>query len=97
MPDARDPGPLSDRARHYRELAKDFLKRAAETPPGQTRDGYVHFALGYATLADDCENLLASQGSDDRESLPEASPPSLSPEAGETGQPDLTRIAAPFA
>jgi hypothetical protein len=49
--------PPAERARRYRALAAEALTRAQALPRGAERDTYVSMALGWATLAENCEKL----------------------------------------
>jgi hypothetical protein len=49
--------PPSERASRYRALAAEALEHAQSLPPGDKRDWYVDMALGWATLAQNCEKL----------------------------------------
>jgi hypothetical protein len=49
--------PPAERARRYRALAAEALARAQALPGGSERDTYVSMALGWATLAQNCEKL----------------------------------------
>lgn len=51
--------PPSERAKQYRALAAESLQKAQNLPPGDKRDWYVDMALGWATLAQNCEKLAA--------------------------------------
>ena len=49
--------PPGERAGHYRALAAEALARAQTLPGGPERDTYVSMALGWATLAQNCEKV----------------------------------------
>jgi hypothetical protein len=49
--------PPAERARRYRALAAEALEQAQSLPAGDKRDWYVDMALGWATLAQNCEKL----------------------------------------
>lgn len=49
--------PPAERARRYRALAAEALTRARSLPTGAERDTYVSMAMGWASLAQNCEKL----------------------------------------
>jgi hypothetical protein len=49
--------PPAERARRYRALAAEALARAQTLPKGSERDTYVSPAMGWASLAQNCEKL----------------------------------------
>jgi hypothetical protein len=49
--------PPAERAGRYRELAAEALARAQSLQSGPQRETYVSMALGWATLAQNCEKL----------------------------------------
>ena len=51
--------PPADRARRYRALAAEALARAQTLPKGSERETYVSMAMGWATLAQNCEKLAS--------------------------------------
>jgi hypothetical protein len=53
--------PAAERAKRYRALAAEALERAQSLPSGDKRDWYVDMALGWATLAQNCERLAAEE------------------------------------
>jgi hypothetical protein len=54
--------PPAERAGRYRELAAEALARAQSLPTGPQREMYVNMALGWATLAQNCEKLADDLG-----------------------------------
>ena len=51
--------PPAERAKRYRILASEALMRAHALPAGEQREVYVSMAMGWATLAENCEKLTA--------------------------------------
>ena len=49
--------PPAERAKRYRVLAAEALEQAQSLPPGDKREWYVDMALGWATLAQNCEKI----------------------------------------
>ena len=49
--------PPAERAKRYRTLASEALARAQTLPGGEQREAYVSMAMGWATLAENCEKL----------------------------------------
>ena len=83
---------LPERARRFRELSAQALRDAAKAPGGPVRDNYVRFALDYASLAEDCEQLIATQT--DQSKQAESEPQQVLPEAAaQAGSQDLSTTA----
>jgi len=53
--------PPAERARRYRALAAEALARAQSLARGAERDTYVSMAMGWASLAQNCEKLAREQ------------------------------------
>ena len=49
--------PAAERARRYRALAAEALAHAQRLPKGPERETYVSMAMGWASLAQNCEKL----------------------------------------
>ncbi|HTK80261.1 MAG TPA: hypothetical protein VL286_07445 [Rhizomicrobium sp.] len=105
MAETLDLMPLPERARRYRELSSRALQDALDSSPGRMRDGYVSLALGWASLAENCEKLMEEQAeaaqvkinphTDNAGAPPDNddTAPALPEQAAQSGLPDLS-IAA---
>jgi len=50
--------PLSERAKHYRQLSKAAVRAAVDAPPGPERDNHVALAVSWAKMASDCDMAI---------------------------------------